>query len=74
MRENKCLTANVTLFMSADVCPACKSLAKEIHAKWVAVGFAILFGVATVVLTVLFCRQRKIYRDLEGDSSLSRLI
>ncbi|CAH3199187.1 unnamed protein product [Porites evermanni] len=42
--------------------------------KWVATGFAVLFGITTIVMTVLYCRQRKIYRELEGDSSLSRLI
>ncbi|KAJ7386658.1 hypothetical protein OS493_006663 [Desmophyllum pertusum] len=42
--------------------------------KWVATGFAIFFVITTVVMTVLYCRQRKIYRELEGDSSLSRLI
>ena len=42
--------------------------------KWVATGFAVVFGLTTVIMTVLYCRQRKIYRELEGDSSLSRLI
>ncbi|XP_078365742.1 uncharacterized protein LOC144649989 [Oculina patagonica] len=42
--------------------------------KWVATGFAVFFLITTIVMTVLYCRQRKIYRELEGDSSLSRLI
>ena len=42
--------------------------------KWVATGFAVVFCITTIVMTVLYCRQRKIYRELEGDSSLSRLI
>ncbi|XP_027037190.1 mucin-7-like [Pocillopora damicornis] len=47
---------------------------KSDRGKWVATGFAIVFFLTTVIMTVLYCRQRRIYRELEGDSSLSRLI
>ncbi|CAH3041546.1 unnamed protein product [Pocillopora meandrina] len=47
---------------------------KSDQGKWVATGFAIVFFLTTVIMTVLYCRQRRIYRELEGDSSLSRLI
>lgn len=42
--------------------------------KWVATGFAIFFGITTIVMTFLYFRQRKMNTELEGDSSLSRLI
>ena len=47
---------------------------KSDRGKWVATGFAIVFFLTTVIMTVLYCRQRRIYRELEGESSLSRLI
>ncbi|EDO36716.1 predicted protein [Nematostella vectensis] len=46
----------------------------QIRYKWVAVTFCLLFAVGFVVMTIMFMRQRKMYHEMEGDGSLSRLI
>ncbi|XP_015777101.1 PREDICTED: cell wall integrity and stress response component 4-like [Acropora digitifera] len=86
--KSSAITASATVTLSPSPCANCTTPKPSGHrnhsmkpgghgdsrGKWVATGFAIFFSITTIVMTVLYCRQRKIYRELEGDSSLSRLI
>lgn len=71
-------TGNMTIPTTAPPTPDCQKikdkLKEEIRYKWVATAFALIFVVVSIVLVIALCRMRRIYRELEGDSSLSRLI
>ncbi|XP_020897762.1 threonine-rich protein [Exaiptasia diaphana] len=56
-------------------CHTCQEqLKSERHYKWAAVAFDVILAIALVIMTIMYLRQRKMYREMEGDGSLSRLI
>lgn len=72
--DNIILTNALSCLIPLD-CHNCKEqLAAQKRYKYVSVAFNIIFALALIVMTIMYLRQRKMYREMEGDGSLSRLI